>query len=197
VYRNTVYRAWPGALEDAVCDAIIAAGDRVTQVPAAVGYSAEGGGRVDPRTRRTTLGFLGAEHWVNGVVMHYARLANNSTWRLDLVDSYGAQYGTYRRGDFFDWHKDEFDMPHSDLSPPHLMGLNRKLSLVINLTDPRRYRGGDLLLKDVMGNVVVVEGLRARGSVIVFPSSVLHIASPVTRGVRQSLVAWVLGPSLR
>jgi predicted 2-oxoglutarate/Fe(II)-dependent dioxygenase YbiX len=33
--------------------------------------------------------------------------------------------------------------------------------------------------------------------VIVFPSSVLHIASPVTHGVRQSLVAWVLGPSLR
>jgi PKHD-type hydroxylase len=48
-----------------------------------------------------------------------------------------------------------------------------------------------------MGNVVVVEGLRTRGSVIVFPSSVLHIASSVTRGVRQSLVAWILGPSLR
>ena len=88
-------------------------------------------------------------------------------------------------------------LPHSDLSPAHLIGLNRKLSLAINLTDPRRYRGGDLLLKDVMGNVVAVERLRARGSVIVFPSPVLHIASPVTRGVRQSLVAWVLGPSLR
>ena len=192
-----MYRAWPGALEDAVCDAIIAAGDRVTQVPAAVGSSGDGGGHVEPRTRRTTVGFLAADHWVNGVVMHYARLANNATWRLDIIDSYGVQYGTYRRGDFFDWHKDEYDMPHGDLAPPHLIGLNRKLSLVINLTDPKRYRGGDLLLKDVMGNVVAVPGLRTRGSVIVFPSSVLHIASPVTRGVRQSLVAWILGPSLR
>ena len=192
-----MYRAWPGALEDAVCDAIIAAGDRVTQVPAAVGSSGDGGGHVELRTRRTTVGFLAADHWVNGVVMHYARLANNATWRLDIIDSYGVQYGTYRRGDFFDWHKDEYDMPHGDLAPPHLIGLNRKLSLVINLTDPKRYRGGDLLLKDVMGNVVAVPGLHTRGSVIVFPSSVLHIASPVTRGVRQSLVAWILGPSLR
>ena len=192
-----MYRAWPGALEDALCDAIIAAGDRVTQVPAAVGSSGEERGQVDQRTRRTTVGFLNAEHWVNGIVMHYARLANDSTWRLDIVASYGAQYGTYRRGDFYDWHKDEFDMPYGDLSPVQLIGLNRKLSLVINLTDPRRYRGGDLLLKDSMGNVVVVEALRTRGSVIVFPSSVMHIASPVTRGVRRSLVAWILGPSLR
>jgi len=139
-----VYRAWPCALEGAVCDPIIAPGDRVTQVPAAIGSSGEDDGRVDPRTRRTTVSYLNGEHWVNGLVMHYARLANNSTWRLDIVDSYGAPYGTYRRGDFYDWHKDEFDMPHGDLSPAHLIGLNRKLSLVINLTDPRRYRGGDL-----------------------------------------------------
>ena len=192
-----MYRVWPGALEGAVCDAIIAAGNRVTQLPAAVGSHDPENGRVEPRTRRTTVGFLDAAHWVNGLVMHYARLANNATWRLDIVDSYGVQFGTYRRGDFYDWHLDEFDMPYGDLSPAHLIGLNRKLSLVINLTDPRRYRGGDLLVKDTMGNVVVVEVLRTRGSVIVFPSSVLHIASPVTRGVRQSVVAWVLGPSLR
>lgn len=180
-----------------MCDVIIAAGNRVTQIPAAVGSSAEDSGQQAPRTRRTTVGFLSAEHWVNGLVTHYARLANDSTWRLDIIGSNGAQYGTYRRGDFFDWHKDEFDMPHGDLSPAHLIGLNRKLSVVVNLTDPRRYRGGDLLLKDTFGNVVTVAGLRARGSVIVFPSSVPHIASPVTRGVRQSLVAWILGPSLR
>jgi hypothetical protein len=35
--------------------------------------------------------------------------------------------------------------------------------------------------------------LRRQGTVIVFPSTVLHRVSPVERGVRYSLVAWYLG----
>ena len=32
---------------------------------------------------------------------------------------------------------------------------------------------------------------------IMFPSTMLHEVTPVTRGVRRSLVGWVLGPRLK
>jgi PKHD-type hydroxylase len=34
---------------------------------------------------------------------------------------------------------------------------------------------------------------RKRGAFIAFPSFVLHRVTPVTRGTRWSLVAWILG----
>jgi PKHD-type hydroxylase len=36
--------------------------------------------------------------------------------------------------------------------------------------------------------------LNKTGSVIVFPSDTEHRVTPVTKGIRYSLVAWFLGP---
>jgi PKHD-type hydroxylase len=66
----------------------------------------------------------------------------------------------------------------------------RKLSLVLQLTDPSEYEGGDLLLH--LGNEPDTAP-RAQGSVTIFPSYVLHEVTPVTSGTRHSLVAWVTG----
>ena len=38
---------------------------------------------------------------------------------------------------------------------------------------------------------------KERGTVIAFPSYQLHRVTPVTAGIRKSLVAWVLGPDFR
>ncbi len=38
---------------------------------------------------------------------------------------------------------------------------------------------------------------RRRGAFIAFPSFLLHRVTPVTRGTRWSLVAWILGPRWR
>jgi PKHD-type hydroxylase len=66
----------------------------------------------------------------------------------------------------------------------------RKLSISIQLTDPKEYEGGELILygkdePDIMD--------KEQGTLIVFPSYILHEVKPVTRGERNSLVCWITG----
>jgi PKHD-type hydroxylase len=66
----------------------------------------------------------------------------------------------------------------------------RKLSISIQLTDPKEYEGGELMLygkdePDIMD--------KEQGTLIVFPSYILHEVKPVTKGERNSLVCWITG----
>ena len=73
----------------------------------------------------------------------------------------------------------------------------RKISMTVNLTDPKNYAGGNLKfdLGAHAGNkrFKVCEEIRPMGSIIIFPSFTYHCVTPVTRGTRYSLVLWSLG----
>ena len=90
----------------------------------------------------------------------------------------GFQIARYSPGEFYHWHA---DLGADDASL-------RKLTLVVQLTDPADYEGGAVEFFPTPINVP-----RERGAVIVFPSYVLHRVVPVTRGVRHSLAAWIAG----
>jgi len=66
----------------------------------------------------------------------------------------------------------------------------RKLSISIQLTDPKEYKGGDLYLYDGEDGVLMN---KTQGTLIMFPSYVLHEVMPVTKGERNSLVTWITG----
>lgn len=72
----------------------------------------------------------------------------------------------------------------------------RKLSVTVQLSDPDDYEGGDFLMHHVSAHPPA-DVLRRRGTVLVFPSLVMHEVSRVTRGTRYSLVGWYLGPGWR
>jgi PKHD-type hydroxylase len=72
--------------------------------------------------------------------------------------------------------------------------ISRKLSLVVQLSDPSEYEGGNL---QIMTTGQPDNVRKQRGLVAVFPSYVLHQVTPVTQGSRQSLVAWVSGPAFK
>lgn len=71
---------------------------------------------------------------------------------------------------------------------------NRKLSVVVQLSDPSEYEGGDLKLHNSYNPVIIN---KEKGLIITFPSYTLHEVTPVTKGERYSLVAWVHGPAFR
>jgi PKHD-type hydroxylase len=77
--------------------------------------------------------------------------------------------------------------PHTDVGPSTA---TRKLTYIVQLSDPTAYLGGDLLLT-LTGTHVS----RELGSLIVFPSFLQHVVSPVIRGTRHVLVGWVHGPT--
>jgi PKHD-type hydroxylase len=72
----------------------------------------------------------------------------------------------------------------------------RKLSISIQLTDPEEYEGGELKLYDGDDNQANVMD-KTQGTLILFPSYVLHEVMPVTKGERNSLVTWVTGKQFK
>ncbi len=123
--------------------------------------------------------------WLFDKISDLAMIANNDMWNYDLWGYQdGLQYTIYYdNGGHYDW--------HVDLGP----GMsNRKLSCVIQLSDPEDYEGGELQMNT---GSQIVSIPKKKGQVTFFSSFVLHRVTPVTRGVRKSLVAWISGPNLR
>lgn len=71
---------------------------------------------------------------------------------------------------------------------------SRKLSISVQLSDPEDYEGGELQFDMGADPIVAPKEL---GTVIVFPSFIMHEVTPVTRGIRHSLVTWCHGPAFR
>lgn len=140
--------------------------------------------------RRSSVGFVRDPQWSFWPrLRHLIFDVNKNLHQFDLIvhtpvataNTEPAQLAEYRVGDEYDW--------HLDIGPG--ASRMRKLSLSAQLTDPGEYEGGDLEIRGA--------GLagRARGTVILFPSFLLHRVTPVTRGVRRSLVAWATGNPFR
>ena len=117
-----------------------------------------------------------------------AALAINSEfYSFDLFGVTEAlQYTVYdgAEGGHYDWH---VDLGGLDCEP-------RKISLSLQLTAPSQYDGCDLILQAGSGPFGAE---RARGTLIAFPSYVLHRVTPIQSGLRKSLVIWVAGPPFR
>jgi PKHD-type hydroxylase len=71
---------------------------------------------------------------------------------------------------------------------------NRKLSIVVQLSDPTEYEGGELKLHTSHEPMAIN---KATGMMVMFPSYTLHEVTPVTKGERYSLVGWVHGPAFK
>jgi len=109
--------------------------------------------------------------------------------RVILGDRREWQFSSYETGERYDPHID-MGLAHTPAGTPV-----RKLAVVVQLTDPALYVGGDLGLHHV--EQPDPEALRSQGTVICFPSFVVHGVSPVQRGRRFSLVGWIHGPEWR
>jgi len=125
--------------------------------------------------------------WVFEKMGHIASSLNAQYYRFDLTGFGEAlQLTNYDQSEqgMYGWHVDY----GGKVSP------SRKLSLVLQLTDPSQYEGGNL---QVHAGGQPVNVRKQRGLVAAFPSYVLHQVTPVTSGNRQSLVAWVSGPAFK
>lgn len=126
--------------------------------------------------------------WVMDRLIELVRTSNRDRFDFDLRDfAESPQVATYRAtsGGYFAWHSDIGDGP---------LARKRKLTLVLQLSKPSSYEGGDL---QVMPSAQVLSADRDQGCVSIFPSFSLHQVTPVTRGIRHSLTVWAHGPSFR
>jgi PKHD-type hydroxylase len=62
----------------------------------------------------------------------------------------------------------------------------------VQLSEPDEYEGGELEFLNFEQPIP-----KDIGSLIVFPSYLVHRVNPVTRGLRRSMVSWISGPPFR
>ena len=182
-----------------VCQSIVDAALAKPAAPARVGLD----GRVDPSYRDSEVRFLhpledvpgfAEQPWarIHARIGYYIALANHNAFALDISFLQHLQFTTYRaeRAGHFDWHRDVFWIhPHEPMQ--------RKLTAIVQLSDPADYEGGDFELDLQADQRPHCERLKKRGTLLVFPSFVYHRVTPVTKGVRHALVAWMAGAPWR
>jgi PKHD-type hydroxylase len=146
-------------------------------------------GNFDPSIRRSKTSWISntsETQWVFEKLGNVASKLNANHFRFDLI-GFGEQlqlthYDQSENG-MYGWHQDYGGN-----------GVSRKLSLVLQLSDPSEYEGGNL---QVQTGPEPQNVKKQRGLIAAFPSYVLHQVTPVTQGTRQSLVAWVSGPPFK
>ncbi|MGH3863670.1 2OG-Fe(II) oxygenase [Actinokineospora sp.] len=108
---------------------------------------------------------------------------NDRWWRLD-IDTFRFKVLRYAPGHYAPAHMDMF--PGS---------MRRKLTLVVQLSDPAVYTGGEL---EVIGMGEQWSTIpRQFGLAAVFPSWTRHRVTRVVAGERWALTAWAYGPPVR
>ena len=108
-------------------------------------------------------------------------------WKFIINNMQDPQLTRYKEGEYYTWHRDG--------GSDHLQGTNwvRKISMTVCLNDD--YEGGELQICSY-GRTEHIIGIppQGKGTIIVFPSFMDHQVSPVTKGVRYSVVIWFTGP---
>jgi PKHD-type hydroxylase len=145
--------------------------------------------------------------WIGGFIWHYIERANRENFLYDLrcIDGESMQYTKYEKGEFYNWHNDaglanqykpvSVGNRADGLAQDYLnekIEMVRKLSFVLQLSDPDEYEGGNLQLLNEAGKSYIAP--RNRGTIILFDSRTQHRVLKVKEGVRKSLVGWTVGP---
>ncbi len=156
--------------------------------------------KVNKNIRSSQTAFL-AQHEhskIYELFTDFAHKSNNAAFGFDISNIETLQFTVYNEKDkdYYDWHEDTHWMTKEMC--------HRKLTMVLQLSDPSEYEGGQLELKESKkdkNSVPISEqdrkDIMKKGSIIVFPSFFTHRVAPVTKGTRLSLVAWVSGPLFR
>ena len=147
-----------------------------------------------PRKRSTKIKWIFLEkeiEWLFKKLVDKIRQVNQDNFDLQLKFVENLQFSEYNEKDngFYDKHNDS-----GRAGSLHNFVDIRKLSFTIQLTDESEYTGGELILYPEGDKCVAP---KKKGTIIFFESNISHEVTPVTKGVRHSLVSWVQGPNIR
>jgi PKHD-type hydroxylase len=119
--------------------------------------------------------------WIFEKITNHVKVMNDQFFKFDIFGlAEGLQFTEYQAPD------NEYRM-HTDRL---FNSLTRKLSISIQLSDPSTYAGGDLCIFQEENPTILP---KKQGTLIAFPSFMLHEVKKVEVGTRYSLVAWVTG----
>lgn len=139
------------------------------------------------------------QFWVYKEIRPYIEASNKAAgWNYQYDSFEKCQFTIYdssKGKQHYDW--------HTDGKPGEGSTKCRKISTSILLNDPSEYEGGELLFRsyvppyDNVPKIIHTKEIMQQGTVITFPSFVMHKVTPVTKGIRYSLVIWHRGDNFK
>lgn len=186
IKRVNDFAFYNGAFSDFEIEQIIESSEKREKIKAEVHSDKKG--VLDESIRQTIIQWIPISHnneWIYRKITDLVNGINAEWFNFDLLTIEELQFSIYNVGGFYGKHVDHF---------PSSPGNPRKLSFVVQLTDPQEYEGGSTVLYTSEKAHVMT---KQKGSITFFPSYILHEVEPITAGTRIALVGWVSGPPFK
>ena len=105
---------------------------------------------------------------------------NHDIWKYDITHSNQSEFLMYDVKGKYETHVDTFHTRTTDI---------RKLTVLVFLNDD--FEGGKFYIANGHERMYPEQ---SKGTVLIFPSFMPHGVEPITKGVRYSIVTWMVGP---
>lgn len=178
--KEYTYMSVAGALPKEACVKLIQSVEQVDGVEAGIG-GVFGSGVINKEVRDVMRTSLPTWRGIGATLCGIGIQVNQDAWKFDVTHANQTDYLKYDKDGHYSAHIDTF---FSDLTQPC-----RKLTILAFLNDD--FEGGKLFIQ--IGSEKIYPPQEV-GTVLVFPSFLLHGVEPVTSGVRRSIVTWLVGP---
>ena len=138
------------------------------------------------KIRKSKICWL-SEDWIKNLLWEYILKINSNAFKIEVENNAEVQFTEYRfdENGHYDW--------HHDVNWNGQVDIDRKISLTVQLSNENEYDGGNFEFEELETNA----NFKQKGTIIIFPSYLRHRVTPITSGVRKSLVAWFSGPQWR
>ena len=153
-------------------------------------------GSLNIEIRNSNICLFGKDNdnqWIFDRLNTIIEILNDQFYGFELQGYEQIQYGIYDSSEqqHYNWHMD------SHIGSIDINQETRKFSLSFLLSEPGvDFEGGEFEINQgEQENPIVAETKKNR--IIGFPSWTIHRVKPVTKGIRKSLVIWVIGPKFR
>ena len=188
---RALWQYWQAQLNDEFINDIISMGETYPVANAGLGFD---GSTQNSEYRSSEIRWIDPNNndskFITDMLWYFAKEANRNAFGFDIDMLPDIQYTKYKANENgkYDWHCDTFWANPTTY--------DRKISIVIQLSDPSEYEGGEFQFDPQYPQMPANEIIK-KGTVIVFPSFLNHRVTPVTKGERKSLVSWIQGPKFR
>lgn len=190
--REPLYVFRSFAFSEEEIQQIVDIGERVLRLsPAATGFSSA---CYDKTIRNSQVSWLPLNNDTQWIYDRIGGIVTELNGQFFQFDMYGfaeeIQYTVYHGNEnineasHYTWHMDK---GNAAMCP-------RKLTVSIQLSDPSEYDGGNLELFTESSPTILK---KQQGMLYTFPSYVVHRVTPVTAGIRRTLVVWLTGPKFK
>jgi hypothetical protein len=174
-----LYRGMENHVTDSFCENLIKTytQDAIKKEPPVIGSNK---GTIDKSIRDTERVLLPQNVGIGATLTATGLNANNYWWQYTITHANQTEFLIYKPDGHYNPHVDTFHQHGSE---------TRKLTALAFLNDD--FEGGKFFLN---ANGTLYYPPQKKGTVLIFPSYMVHGVEPVTKGVRYSCVTWLVGP---